>query len=229
MYVANTHDYLLIFTNLGRCYWLKVWQIPEGSRRSKGKPLINLLGDLRPDESIATILQTSNFEGDRYIIMATCNGHVKKTPLNAFSNPRRNGIWAIDVIEGDELQAARLVQAKQQVMLFTRNGMAVRFDQSKVRPMGRTARGVKGVNLKGEGDRVVGCEVVSGDESILIVCEHGFGKRSIVSDFRQTNRGGVGVRSIITSERNGKVVGALCVTDADGLLMMSAFRSNCSH
>jgi DNA gyrase subunit A len=222
LYVANTHDHLLIFTNLGRCYWLKVWQIPEAGRRSKGKPLINLLGDLRPNESIATILRTSTFEDDRHIVMSTCKGVIKKTPLSAFSNPRRNGIWALEIGEADELQAARLVDSNQQVMLFTRNGMAVRFDQSKVRPMGRMARGVKGVTLKGDDDRVIGCEAVSGDESILIVCENGFGKRSIVSDFRQTNRGGVGVRSIITSERNGKVVGALCVTDEDGMLMMSA-------
>lgn len=222
LYVANTHDRLLIFTNLGRCYWLKVWQIPEASRRSKGKPLINLLSDIRSEESIATVLQTTSFEGDRYVLMATRNGIVKKTPLDAFSNPRRNGIWAIDITEGDELEGARLVEGEQQVMLFTRNGMAVRFDHNKVRPMGRMARGVKGVNLKDDDDRVVGCEVVSGDESVLIVCENGFGKRSSVSDFRQTNRGGVGVRSIITSQRNGKVVGANCVTDEDGLLMMSS-------
>ncbi|ADI38371.1 DNA gyrase subunit A [Waddlia chondrophila 2032/99] len=222
LYVANTHDHLLVFTNLGRCYWLKVWQIPEGSRRSKGKPLVNLLSDIRSEESIATVLQTSNFEGDRYVLMATRNGIVKKTPIDAFSNPRRNGIWAIDIVEGDELEGARLVEGEQQVMLFTHNGMAVRFDHHKVRSMGRMARGVKGVSLKGDNDRVVGCEVVSGNETVLIVCENGFGKRSTVSDFRQTNRGGVGVRSIITSERNGKVVGAVCITDDDGLLMMSS-------
>ncbi len=222
LYVANTHDHLLIFTNLGRCYWLKVWQIPEASRRSKGKPLINLLSDIRSEESIATVLQTSSFEGEQFVLMATRNGIVKKTPLNAFSNPRRNGIWAIDIVEGDELEGARLVEGEQQVMLFTRNGMAVRFDHTKVRAMGRMARGVKGVTMKGSDDRVVGCEVVSGEESVLIVCENGFGKRSPVTDFRQTNRGGVGVRSIITSQRNGKVVGAVCVTDDDGLLMMSS-------
>lgn len=222
LYVANTHDYLLIFTNLGRCYWLKVWQIPEASRRSKGKPLVNLLGDIRPEESIATILQVSSFEGEGHIVMATRNGTVKKTPLTSFSNPRRNGIWALDIIEGDELNTVRIADKEQQVMLFTRDGMAVRFDESKTRPMGRMARGVRGVTLRGEDNRVVGCEVVSGDETILIVCENGFGKRSPVTDFRQTNRGGVGVRSIITSERNGKVVGALRVTDDDGLIMMSA-------
>lgn len=222
IYVATMHDYLLIFTNLGRCYWLKVWQIPESGRQSKGKPLINLLEDLRPEEKIATILRTSNFDEETGILMATRKGVVKKTLLSEFSNPRRKGIWALGVDEGDEVVAARLVKDNQQIMLFTHNGMAVRFDQNNVRPMGRTARGVKGVTLKDESDYVVGCEVVSGDESILVVCENGFGKRSLVEEFRQTNRGGVGVRSIITSERNGSVVGALCVTDNDGMVMMSS-------
>ncbi|CAF23798.1 DNA topoisomerase (ATP-hydrolyzing) subunit A [Candidatus Protochlamydia amoebophila] len=222
LYVATTHDYLLIFTNLGRCYWLKVWQIPETGRKSKGKPLINLLEDIRPEEKIATIQRVSSFEEEACILMATKRAVVKKSLLNEFSNPRRKGIWALDIDEGDELVAARLVKPEQQVMLFTHQGMAVRFEESNVRPMGRTARGVKGATLRGENDYIVGCEVVNGDESILVVCENGFGKRSQVDDFRQTNRGGVGVRSIITSERNGKVIGALCVTDEDGMVMMSA-------
>lgn len=222
LYVASMHDYLLIFTNLGRCYWLKVWQIPETGRKSKGKPLINLLEDLRPEEKIATILRVSSFEEGGAIFMATKRAVVKKTALEDFSNPRRKGIWALGIDEGDELVAARLVKPQQQVMLFTYRGMAVRFDESQVRSMGRTARGVKGATLREEGDHIVGCEVVNGDESILVVCENGFGKRSQVEDFRQTNRGGVGVRSIITSERNGNVVGALCVTDQDGMVMISA-------
>lgn len=222
LYVASTHDYLLIFTNLGRCYWLKVWQIPETGRKSKGKPLINLLEDLRPDEKIATFLRVPSFEEEGCILMATKMAVVKKTALKEFSNPRRKGIWALDIDEGDELVAARVVKPSQQVMLFTYQGMAVRFDESNVRPMGRTARGVKGATLREEKDCIVGCEVVNGDESVLVVCENGFGKRSSVEDFRQTNRGGVGVRSIITSERNGNVVGALCVTDEDGMVMMSA-------
>lgn len=222
IYVASTHDYLLIFTNLGRCYWLKVWQIPETGRKSKGKPLINLLEDLRPEEKIATILRVPSFSEEGCILMATKYAVVKKTLLEEFSNPRRKGIWALDIDEGDELVAARLVKPNQQVMLFTHQGMAVRFDENNVRPMGRTARGVKGAKLRGENDSIVGCEVVNGDESVLVVCENGFGKRSQVEDFRQTNRGGVGVRSIITSERNGNVVGALCVTDEDGMVMMSA-------
>lgn len=222
LYVASTHDYLLIFTNLGRCYWLKVWQIPETGRKSKGKALINLLEDLRPEEKIATIMRISSFEGEGAILMATKKAVVKKTLLDEFSNPRRKGIWALGIDEGDEFIAARLVRPGQQVMLFTHMGMAVRFDESKVRPMGRTARGVKGATLREENDYIVGCEVVNGDESILVVCENGFGKRSSVEDFRQTNRGGVGVRSIITSERNGNVVGALSVTDNDGMVMMSS-------
>jgi DNA gyrase subunit A len=222
LYVASTHDHLLIFTNLGRCYWLKVWQIPETGRKSKGKPLVNLLEDIRPEEKIATILRVSSFEEEAAILMVTKKAVVKKTLLQEFSNPRRKGVWALDIDEGDEFMAARLVKPTQQVMLFTYQGMAVRFDESNVRSMGRTARGVKGATLRGEKDYIVGCEVVNGDESILVVCENGFGKRSLVEEFRQTNRGGVGVRSIITSERNGNVVGALCVTDHDGMVMMSA-------
>lgn len=222
LYVASTHDYLLIFTSLGRCYWLKVWQIPESSRKSKGKPLINLLEDIQPNEKIATIQRVSSFEGESCILMTTRKGVVKKSALNNFSNPRRKGIWALDLDEGDEVVAARLVNEGQQVMIFTYQGMAVRFAEDKVRPMGRMARGVKGVTLKEESDYVVGCEVVNGDETILVVCENGFGKRSLVEDFRQTNRGGVGVRSIVTSERNGNVVGALCVADTDGMVMMTS-------
>jgi len=222
LYVASAHDHLMIFTNLGRCYWVKVWQIPEGSRKSKGKALINLLEDMRPEEKIATVLRVASFDEEACILQATRKGVVKKTELQEFSNPRRKGIWALAIDEGDELVAARIVKQGQQIMLFTYKGMAVRFDESKARAMGRTARGVRGVTLRDEEDYIVGCEVVNGNETILVVCENGFGKRSEVEEFRQTNRGGVGVRSIITSERNGNVVGALCVIDSDGMVMMSA-------
>jgi DNA gyrase subunit A len=221
IYVASTHDYLLIFTSLGRCYWLKVWQIPETGRRSKGKPLINLLEDIKPDEKIAAVLRVKSFEEPAGILLATRRGVVKKTELNAFSSPRRKGVYAINIDEGDEVIAARLTTEGSQIMLFTKNGMAVRFDQGQVRAVGRVARGVRGASLRGEDDAVVSCEVVKGDESLLIVCEKGYGKRSKVEDFRQTNRGGVGVRSIITSTRNGMVVGALSMTDKDGAVMMS--------
>lgn len=222
LYIASTHDYLLLFTNHGRCYWLKVWQIPESGRKTKGKPLINLMEDLKPDERVAALLKISSFEEEGHILMATKKGVVKKTNLSEFSNPRRKGVWSITLDEGDELVSAKQVKTGQQIMLFTYNGMAVRFDESDARAMGRVTRGVRGVSLKSESDYIVGCEVVNGNETVLVVCENGFGKRSSVEDFRHTNRGGVGVRSIIVSERNGNVVGAICVTDQDGVLMMSS-------
>lgn len=221
VYAASTHDTLLIFTNFGRCYWLKTWQIPEAGRRTKGKPLINLLEDLNSGERIAAVLCLKNFEGESSILLATKHGVVKKTLLSAFSSPRRKGVYAINIDEGDEVIAARLCNTGQQIMLFTRNGMAVRFDEAKIRPIGRIARGVRGASLRGEGDVVVSCEVVSDNENLLVVCENGYGKRSKVDEFRQTNRGGVGVRSIITSERNGAVVAALVAQDEDSVLMMS--------
>lgn len=221
VYVASTHDHLLIFTSLGRCYWTKVWQIPETGRRTKGKPLVQLLEDLRPEEKVAAILSVKNFEEEACILLATLKGVVKKTELSAFTNPRRKGVFALNIDEGDQLIAARMTRPGQQVMIFTRNGMAVRFDESLVRSMGRVARGVRGVLLKNNTDKVVGCEVVTPEDTILIICENGYGKRSKVEDFRQTNRGGVGVKSIITSQRNGLVVAALSVTDADSVLLMS--------
>jgi DNA gyrase subunit A len=221
IYVASTHDTLMIFTSFGRCYWLKVWQIPESGRRTKGKPLINLLEDIQPTEKIATILRVRNFEDEASILLATRQGVVKKTMLSEFSSQRRKGVYAINIDEGDEVIAARLVHAGKQIMLFTRNGMAVRFDENLIRAIGRVARGVRGVSLRNETDKVIACEVVTPEESVLVVCENGFGKRSKVEDFRQTNRGGVGVRSIITSQRNGLVVGAISVTDNDSVVLMS--------
>ncbi len=221
VYVASTHDQLIIFTTLGRCYWLKAWQVPEAGRRTKGKPLIGLLEDILPDEKIAAIVKVRSFEEPGAILLVTLKGVVKKTEIAAFSNPRRKGVYAINIDEGDSLIAARHVVAGQQIMIFTKNGMAVRFDESLARALGRVARGVKGVTLKNQDDKVVACEVVDGEDSILVVSENGFGKRSKVLDFRQTNRGGVGVRSIIVSVRNGFVIGAISVKDEDSVVLMS--------
>ncbi len=222
VYTASTHDYLLIFTNFGRCYWLKAWQIPETGRRSKGKPIINLLEDLQKDEKVATILTVKSFEEKACILMSTKKGVVKKTDLIEYSNPRRKGINAIKIDEGDEVISARLVREGYEIMLFTRNGMAVRFDESIIRPLGRVSRGVKGVTLKDPEDKVVACEIVKPEDTVLVVCEHGYGKRSKVEFFRKTNRGGVGVRSILTSARNGIVVGSISVQDQDGVLLVSS-------
>jgi DNA gyrase subunit A len=221
LYAASAHDNLLIFTSFGRCYWIKVWQITEAGRRSKGKPIVQFLEGIHKDERLAAILRVKSFDEKGFILLGTKNGVVKKTDLQSFSSPRKKGVYALNIDEGDELIAANFIQDTQLVMLFTRNGMAVRFDQSLVREVGRVARGVRGVTLKGDGDRVVSCVVVHGDESLLIVCENGYGKRSLVDDFRQTNRGGVGVKSIITSERNGKVIAATIVKNEDSVVMMS--------
>lgn len=220
--VANAHDYLLVFTNLGRCYWLKAWQVPDAGRRSKGKPLVQLLEDLQPEEKVAALLRVQNFDNGTCILLCSKRGVVKKTLLSAFSSPRRKGINAILIDEGDEVISAKLVTEQQQIMLFTHRGMAVRFEQSDVRPMGRISRGVRGVRLKDPSDRVVGCEIVSGAETVLVVCERGFGKRTRVQNYRQTSRGGIGVRSILTSDRNGWVVAALSVSCRDGVLVMTS-------
>ncbi|WP_151221265.1 DNA topoisomerase (ATP-hydrolyzing) subunit A [Chlamydia psittaci] len=223
VYSASTKDYLLIFTNFGQCYWLKVWQLPEGERRAKGKPIINFLKGIRPGEQLAAVLNIKNFENAGFLFLATKHGVVKKVALDAFSNPRKKGIRALEIDDGDELIAAvHITSEDEKVMLFTRLGMAVRFPHDKVRPMGRTARGVRGVSLKNEKDRVVACQIVRDDQSVLVVCDNGFGKRSQVEDFRETNRGGVGVRSILINERNGDVLGAISVTDHDSILLMSA-------
>ena len=221
LYVASTHDYLIIFTSLGRCYWLKVWQIPEAGRRTKGRPLINFVESLQKDEKIAAILNVRSFDDQAYILLTTLKGVVKKTDLNLYSNIRKSGVNAINIDEGDQLISAHMVHPKDEIMLFTRNGMAVRFDEELVRSVGRVARGVKGVTLKGKDDYVVSSVVVKGTESILVVCENGYGKRSSVDAFRKTNRGGVGVRSILTSKRNGLVIGALSAADEDSVFLMS--------
>lgn len=223
IYVASTHDTIMFFTNFGRVYWVKVWQIPESGRRSKGKPLVNLLEGLSEGEQIAAQLRVRRFDEEgASILLATKQGVVKKTLLESFSSPRRKGVYAINIDDGDEVIAAHIVHLEEQVMLFTHEGMAVRFDQDQVRTMGRVARGVRGVKLKSSSDRVVSCEVVRGNETVLVVCENGFGKRSSVEQFRHTKRGGVGVRSIITSKRNGQVVGALSVGDKDSVVLMAS-------
>lgn len=218
---ASTHDHLLVFTSYGRCHWVKVWQIPEAGRRSKGKAIVNLLEGLAKDEKIAAILNVSDFEEEASIVFATRKGVIKKTELSAYGSPRKKGVYAITIDPEDELISARLTKESDQIMMFTRSGMAVRFEQSLVRAMGRTARGVRGVKLKDANDKVVSLEVVHEEDTILVVCENGFGKRTRACDFRQTNRGGVGVRSIITSNRNGPVVAAISISDADSVLMMS--------
>ncbi len=217
LFVANTHSYLLVFTDKGRVHWIKVYRLPEGSRQSKGRPIINIIGT---DEKIKAVLPVAEFEDGRNVIMATKNGIVKKTSLSAYSRPRNGGIIAINLDEGDDLIDVALTDGNQNVLIATANGSAARFNEKDARPIGRTARGVIGIRLRND-DKVVGMVIPSDDEYILTVTENGYGKRTLASEYRLIGRGGLGVINIKTTERNGKVAGIKCVTDDDQIMLIS--------
>jgi DNA gyrase subunit A len=220
LFVASTHDYVLIFTNRGRVYWLKVHEIPEGGRAARGRPIVNLI-KLLPEESIAAILPVSTFEEGRYVVMATKKGVIKKTALSAFSHPRADGIIAAAIDEGDSLIDAQLTDGSREIFLGSKNGLAIRFHEDILRPIGRVARGVRGMSLEC-GDEVVGMEVLSGDATILTITEHGYGKRTKSSEYRIQGRGGKGIITIKTTERNGSVVGIKQVIDDDHLMIITS-------
>lgn len=219
LFVAASHDYLLFFTNQGRVYWKKVHEIPEGSRVSRGKAIVNLL-QLQKGERVATTLSVRSFEEARYVIMATKEGIVKKTELAFFSHPRANGIIAITIREGNELIAARVTNGDQDVFLSTRFGKSIRFHESEIRSMGRLAAGNIGIRLE-DGDEVVSMEVLDEGATIVTVTENGYGKRTPTEQYRQQSRGGKGVLTIKTSERNGAVVSTLQVTDQDQIMIIT--------
>lgn len=232
LFVSDTHSTLLFFSNMGKVHWLKVYEIPEASRGAKGKPIVNLL-DLAPNEHITAMVPVAVFEPNKYLFMATRNGVVKKTLLEDFSHPRKGGIIAIVIDEGDELIAVQMTDGKQEIMLVNKNGNAIRFSEEDVRPMGRVSRGVRGVSLReGENDEVISLVVAQKGDTLLTITENGYGKRTDVEEYRLTGRGGVGVINIICSERNGKVVGALAVNDSDEIMALSqkgiAIRSKAS-
>ncbi len=224
LFIANTHDYILCFSDRGRVYWLKVWEVPQGSRGSRGRPIINMF-PLQDDEKITVILPLSgdnrNFPEDHYIFMATSKGTVKKTPLNDFSNPRKAGIIAVGLDEGDYLIGAALTDGKHDVMLFSDAGKAVRFEEKEVRPMGRTARGVRGMQLE-EDQRVISLLVAEDEQqSVLTATENGFGKRTSIVEYTRHGRGTKGMIAIATSERNGKVVAATLVNASDEIMLIT--------
>jgi DNA gyrase subunit A len=222
LFVANTHAYILIFTDRGKCYWLRVYDIPEVSRSSKGKSIANLV-HMAEGEKIAALLRVQAFpeaEGSRFIVMCTRQGTVKKTDLAAFSNPRSAGIIAIQVDDDDRLIAVAETDGQKDLVMGSRNGMAIRFAEADVRPMGRTAFGVRGMQLR-DGDEVVAMEVVTEDGTLLTVCENGYGKRTDVSEYRRQTRGGIGLKNVQTSDRNGQVIGLACVTDRHELLLVT--------
>jgi DNA gyrase subunit A len=218
-YIANTHHYILWFTNIGKVHWLKVYEIPEGTRASRGKALVNLL-QLDDGENISAMVPVEEFASARYVIMITKRGLVKKTPLVAFGNPRAGGIRAISLDDGDELIAVKLTDGSQHIFLGTAGGQAIQFREADVRPMGRTARGVIGIDLEA-GDAVVAMEVVNPGATMLTVCEHGHGKRTALDEYRVQGRGGKGLINIKVTERNGRVVGIKQVTEADELMIMT--------
>ncbi len=221
LFIANTHDYILCFSSLGRVYWIKVYEVPQGGRQSRGKPIINWV-QLEEGEKINAILPVKTFDENRFVFMATAFGTVKKTPLSEFSRPRNNGIIAIGLDDGDYLIGVELTEGKHDVMLFSDNGKAMRFSENDVRPMGRTARGVRGMKL-GSGQKVISMLVAENEElAVLTATENGYGKRTPIGEYTRHNRGTQGMIAIITSARNGKVVTAKLVKPDDEIMLITS-------
>ncbi|MBI4141333.1 DNA gyrase subunit A [Candidatus Woesearchaeota archaeon] len=219
LFVANTHDYLLFFTNLGKVHWLKVYQVPEAGRYARGTAVVNVV-ELAPNERVSTLIPVRVFAPDNYLFMITRKGIVKKTSLTEFANPRKGGILAIELEHGDSLIGVELTDGHKQIILATAEGLAVRFDENDVRPVGRTAKGVIGIRLK-ENDVVVDAVVADETKSLLTITELGYGKRSPVADYRLISRGGVGVINIKITEKNSKVIAVKPVTDSDEIMLIS--------
>jgi DNA gyrase subunit A len=224
LFIANTHDWILCFSDRGRVYWLKVWEVPQGSRNSRGKPIVNMF-PLQPGEKITVVLPLTgsfrSFPGDHYVFMATALGTVKKTALDEFSNPRKAGIIAVDLDEGDYLIGAALTDGSHDVMLFSDGGKAVRFDEDDVRAMGRQARGVRGMALE-PGQQIIAMLVAEDEtQSVLTATENGYGKRTSIVEYTRHGRGTKGMIAIQQSERNGRVVAATLVRPDDEILLIT--------
>jgi len=219
LFIANTHSYLLIFTDKGKVYWLKVYYIPEASRISKGKPIVNLIG-IDPDEKIQAVIPIREFDDKHYLLFATKQGLVKKTKLSAYSRPRKGGIIAINLNPGDEVVEVVLTDGHQKILIASSNGQAVKFFEADARPVGRNSHGVRGIRL-GKEDKVIGMIIAKDNETVLTITENGYGKRTRVEEYRLISRGGKGVRNIICSPRNGKVMGIISVKDDDEIMVIS--------
>ena len=222
LFIAHTHDYLMCFSNRGRLYWLKVYEVPQGTRTSRGKPIVNVF-PLQEGEKITAVLTVKEFDEQHYVFMATSQGTVKKTPLSEFSRPRSAGIIAVGLDEDDFLIGAALTDGNYDVMLFSDGGKAVRFEEADVRPMGRGATGVRGMRLAADGSQHVVCMLVAKDEqqTVLTATENGFGKRTPIAEYTRHGRGTQGMLAIQASERNGNLVGAILVEDADEVMLIS--------
>ena len=226
LFIATTHNYLLIFTELGKVFWKKVWEIPEGSKTAKGRAIQNLI-NIESEDSIKAVinvktLSDEDYVNNNFIIMCTKSGVIKKTTLEAYSRPRQNGINAITIREGDRLLDISLTNGSNQIIIAKQSGKAVHFNESDVRPMGRTAAGVKGVTLEGPDDCVIGMVCVSREEAnLLVVSENGYGKRSSIEDYRITKRGGKGVKTLNITEKTGRLVAIKEVVDSDDLMIIN--------
>jgi DNA gyrase subunit A len=226
LFVGTNHQYMLFFTQKGKCFWLRVYEIPEGGKTAKGRAIQNLV-NIEQDDKVKAFICTQDLKDENYInsmfvVMATKKGQVKKTSLEQYSRPRTNGINAITVREGDELLEARLTTGLSQVVLAVKSGKAIRFEESKTRPMGRNASGVRGISLKDADDEVIGMVTVNDlDSDILVVSEHGYGKRSNLDDYRITNRGGKGVKTLSLTEKTGNLVAIKNVTEGDDLMIIN--------
>lgn len=219
LFVASTHDYVLFFTQNGQVYWLKVYDIPQGGRAARGRPIINLI-QIKPDERITAFVSVREFTDSKYLIFSTANGTVKKTVLSAYGNPRANGINAINIDKGDELIEVQVTDGSNDVVLATRHGMSIRFHEQDVRDMGRAATGVRGIQLE-QGDRVIGMVVIRREATLLVVSERGMGKRSEIGDYRVQKRGGKGIITLKRTEKTGDTVALKEVLPDDELMMIT--------
>lgn len=227
LFIATNHNYLLLFTEKGKCFWLRVFEIPEGAKNTKGRALQELIS-ITPDDKVKAFVNAMNLDEEDYlnknhIILCTKKGTIKKTLLEAYSRPRQNGINAITINEGDELIEARLTNGTNEILLAIKSGRAIRFNESTVRPMGRNAAGVRGVNLDSDHDEVIGmvCIDTTTPDTILVVSEKGYGKRTDIEDYRVTNRGGKGVKTLQVTEKTGQLVGIKSVVDGDDLMIIT--------
>jgi DNA gyrase subunit A len=226
LFIANTHNYMLLFTEKGKCFWLRTYEIPEGTKNSKGRAIQNLI-NIEPDDKVKAFIKIKDltdeeYLNNNYIILCTTKGIIKKTTLEAFSRPRQAGIIAININENDHFLAAKLTNGTNEVMLALRSGRAIRFNESKVRPMGRNAAGVKGITPGKVDDEVIGMICVENENfDVLVVSENGYGKRSSLADYRVTNRGGKGVKTINITAKTGNLISIKEVNDTDDLIIIN--------
>jgi DNA gyrase subunit A len=220
LFIANTHNYMLFFTDKGKCYWLKVYDIAQGGRATRGRAIVNLIG-CEPGEQVKAFVSVKDFDNDHYIVMATKNGIVKKTVLSAYGNPRKGGIYAIEIREGDELIEARITNGEYDILLGTHEGKSIRFSEKNIRPSGRKTMGVIGIRLGSTKDRVIGMLVVRREGTILVATEKGMGKRTEVIQYRTQTRGGKGVMTMRCTDKTGKMVKIMEVVDSDDLIVIT--------